>query len=171
MTTPGMRSEKRTFRSLWLANSDCIGQLSYVVPSIGNFDDSGGMRRHTLSNLRATFHGSAAVSITYHAGVFYYRGNSLGLNHADAAAVADVWMDPRTHQGDGSGVRTGESSRLCRRERTTPGVRPFTATLTIHFPEQGKLVIMNAASPVSARKTRLFAPGLKRMGLGRFFTG
>jgi phenylpropionate dioxygenase-like ring-hydroxylating dioxygenase large terminal subunit len=35
---------------------------------------------------------------------------------------------------------------------------PFTATLTIHFPEAGRLVIMNAASPVSARKTRLFAP-------------
>jgi phenylpropionate dioxygenase-like ring-hydroxylating dioxygenase large terminal subunit len=35
---------------------------------------------------------------------------------------------------------------------------PFTATLTIHFPEQGRLVIMNAASPVSARQTRLFAP-------------
>jgi phenylpropionate dioxygenase-like ring-hydroxylating dioxygenase large terminal subunit len=35
---------------------------------------------------------------------------------------------------------------------------PFTATLTIHFPEDGRLVIMNAASPVSARKTRMFAP-------------
>jgi vanillate O-demethylase monooxygenase subunit len=35
---------------------------------------------------------------------------------------------------------------------------PFTATLTIHFPEKARLVIMNAASPVSARKTRLFAP-------------
>ena len=35
---------------------------------------------------------------------------------------------------------------------------PFTATLTIHFPDDGRLVIMNAASPVSARKTRLFAP-------------
>ena len=35
---------------------------------------------------------------------------------------------------------------------------PFTATLTIHFPDNGRLVIMNAASPVSARKTRLFAP-------------
>jgi hypothetical protein len=35
---------------------------------------------------------------------------------------------------------------------------PFTATLTIHFPGDGRLVIMNAASPVSARKTRLFAP-------------
>ena len=35
---------------------------------------------------------------------------------------------------------------------------PFTATLTIDFPDAGRLVIMNAASPVSARMTRLFAP-------------
>jgi vanillate O-demethylase monooxygenase subunit len=35
---------------------------------------------------------------------------------------------------------------------------PFTATLTVHFPDAGRLVIMNAASPISARKTRLFAP-------------
>jgi phenylpropionate dioxygenase-like ring-hydroxylating dioxygenase large terminal subunit len=35
---------------------------------------------------------------------------------------------------------------------------PFTATLEIHFPDEGRLVIMNAASPVSARVTRLFAP-------------
>ncbi|AUG99550.1 aromatic ring-hydroxylating dioxygenase subunit alpha [Prodigiosinella confusarubida] len=35
---------------------------------------------------------------------------------------------------------------------------PFTATLTIHFPDEGRLVIMNAASPVSARKTCLFVP-------------
>lgn len=35
---------------------------------------------------------------------------------------------------------------------------PFTATLTIHFPGDSRLVIMNAASPVSARKTRMFAP-------------
>ncbi|MBB2201390.1 aromatic ring-hydroxylating oxygenase subunit alpha [Gluconacetobacter tumulisoli] len=35
---------------------------------------------------------------------------------------------------------------------------PFTATLEIHFPNEGRLVIMNAAAPVSARVTRLFAP-------------
>lgn len=35
---------------------------------------------------------------------------------------------------------------------------PFTATLSIHFPEGGRLIIMNAAAPVSARKTLLFAP-------------
>ena len=35
---------------------------------------------------------------------------------------------------------------------------PFTATLEIHFPDAARLVVMNAASPVSAKVTRLFAP-------------
>jgi phenylpropionate dioxygenase-like ring-hydroxylating dioxygenase large terminal subunit len=34
---------------------------------------------------------------------------------------------------------------------------PFTATLTTHFPDDKRLVIMNAASPISAKITRLFA--------------
>lgn len=35
---------------------------------------------------------------------------------------------------------------------------PFTARLIVHFPHDDKLWIMNAASPVSAHKTRLFVP-------------
>jgi len=35
---------------------------------------------------------------------------------------------------------------------------PFTAKLTVFFPNEGRLHILNAASPVSARKTRLFVP-------------
>jgi vanillate O-demethylase monooxygenase subunit len=35
---------------------------------------------------------------------------------------------------------------------------PFTATLVVHFPDGGRLAIMNAASPVSSRMTRMFAP-------------
>jgi len=35
---------------------------------------------------------------------------------------------------------------------------PFAAMLTVHFPEGGKLNILNCASPVSARYTRLFCP-------------
>jgi phenylpropionate dioxygenase-like ring-hydroxylating dioxygenase large terminal subunit len=35
---------------------------------------------------------------------------------------------------------------------------PFTATLEIHFPGDSRMTIMNAASPVSAKVTRLFAP-------------
>lgn len=36
---------------------------------------------------------------------------------------------------------------------------PFTARLTVHFPGEGdRLCILNAASPVSARQTRVFCP-------------
>ena len=35
---------------------------------------------------------------------------------------------------------------------------PFTAKLTVFFPNEGRLHILNAASPVSARKTKLFVP-------------
>lgn len=38
---------------------------------------------------------------------------------------------------------------------------PFTASLTVHFPGEDRLHILNAASPVSARKTRLFVPILR----------
>lgn len=38
---------------------------------------------------------------------------------------------------------------------------PFTATLTVWFPGDDRLHIMNAASPVSARRTRLFVPLLR----------
>jgi hypothetical protein len=35
---------------------------------------------------------------------------------------------------------------------------PFAAALTVHFPNDGRLCILNLASPVSARRTRLFVP-------------
>lgn len=44
---------------------------------------------------------------------------------------------------------------------------PFTATLVVHFPDEGRLCIMNAASPVSARRTRMFAPIAKNFDTGQ----
>ena len=35
---------------------------------------------------------------------------------------------------------------------------PFAACLTVHFPHNGKLCILNCASPISARQTRMFSP-------------
>jgi vanillate O-demethylase monooxygenase subunit len=35
---------------------------------------------------------------------------------------------------------------------------PFSARLVIHYPDDKQLWILNAASPVSARRTRLFCP-------------
>lgn len=44
---------------------------------------------------------------------------------------------------------------------------PFTATLVVHFPDDGRLCIMNAASPESARRTRMFAPIAKNFDTGQ----
>ncbi len=35
---------------------------------------------------------------------------------------------------------------------------PFTASITVHFPGAARLVVMNCASPMSSRQTRLFCP-------------
>ena len=35
---------------------------------------------------------------------------------------------------------------------------PFTAKITVYFPGEDRLCILNAASPISARKTRVFVP-------------
>ncbi len=42
---------------------------------------------------------------------------------------------------------------------------PFAANLTIHFPAGGRLCILNLASPVSARQTRLFVPWARNFEL------
>jgi phenylpropionate dioxygenase-like ring-hydroxylating dioxygenase large terminal subunit len=41
---------------------------------------------------------------------------------------------------------------------------PFTARLIVHFPNGALLWILNAASPMSARKTRLFCPLARNFG-------
>ncbi|MEB3295385.1 MAG: aromatic ring-hydroxylating dioxygenase subunit alpha [Synechococcales bacterium] len=35
---------------------------------------------------------------------------------------------------------------------------PYSARLTVHFPEGGRLCILNVASPISSAKTRMFSP-------------
>jgi ketosteroid isomerase-like protein len=57
-------------------------------------------QRHTLSNLRVTFHTADEVSITFSLVYFTTAGMASGLNHADPAAVADVRMKCR-RGGDG----------------------------------------------------------------------
>lgn len=42
---------------------------------------------------------------------------------------------------------------------------PFTARLTVHLPNDARLVILDSASPVSARKTRLFSCLLRNYDL------
>lgn len=68
--------------------------------------------------------------------------------------AVDYWSDVSNYAAD-SGIVEPEGFRWLRHFEMH---LPFTATLTIHFPGEDRLVIMNAASPVSARKTRMFAP-------------
>jgi vanillate O-demethylase monooxygenase subunit len=42
---------------------------------------------------------------------------------------------------------------------------PFAATLVVHFPDDGRLSILNAASPVSARRTRMFCSVAKNFAV------
>ncbi|MNM23431.1 Methylxanthine N1-demethylase NdmA [compost metagenome] len=67
---------------------------------------------------------------------------------------ADYWSTVSNY-GKGQNVPVPEGFMWLRAFRVFP---PFAASLTVHFPEDGKLMILNCASPVSARYTRLFVP-------------
>lgn len=67
---------------------------------------------------------------------------------------ADYWSTVANYP-HASGLRAPEGFRWLRRFDVH---LPFTAQLVVHFPEGGLLGILNAASPVSARMTRMFCP-------------
>jgi phenylpropionate dioxygenase-like ring-hydroxylating dioxygenase large terminal subunit len=71
----------------------------------------------------------------------------------DTGFAVDYWSTVGNYP---HGVKVGEPDFLWLRHFEAH--LPFTATLVIHFPGGGRLCIMNAASPVSARRTRMFAP-------------
>jgi len=71
----------------------------------------------------------------------------------DTGFVVDYWSTVGNHP---RGATIDEPGFLWLRH--FEAFLPFTATLVVHFPRGGRLCIMNAASPVSARRTRMFAP-------------
>lgn len=68
--------------------------------------------------------------------------------------LAEYWSTVSNYAAGQAG-RAPEGFQWLREFRVFP---PFAARLTVHFPEDGKLMILNCASPVSARYTRLFCP-------------
>ncbi|MCU6795599.1 aromatic ring-hydroxylating dioxygenase subunit alpha [Paenibacillus sp. WQ 127069] len=68
--------------------------------------------------------------------------------------IADYWSTVSNY-GKGQENIAEEGFMWLRAFRVFP---PFAASLTVHFPNDGKLMILNCASPVSARYTRLFCP-------------
>jgi vanillate O-demethylase monooxygenase subunit len=76
-------------------------------------------------------------------------------------------VTPTEHGFVADYISTVSNSTIADAHRNPPGFlwrrrfevfEPFTAKLTVFFPNGGELHILNAASPVSARKTKLFVP-------------
>ncbi len=78
----------------------------------------------------------------------------------DNGFIADYWSTVGNYPHGG---KIGEEGFLWLRRFETH--LPFTATLIVHFPDGGRLCIMNAASPTSARVTRMFAPIAKNFDI------
>jgi vanillate O-demethylase monooxygenase subunit len=72
----------------------------------------------------------------------------------DYGLQSDYWSTVSNYTKDQQ-HRAPPDFRWLRRFDVYP---PFAAMLTIHFPDEGRLWILNLASPVSARRTRLFVP-------------
>ncbi|AHV96959.1 aromatic ring-hydroxylating oxygenase subunit alpha [Paenibacillus sabinae] len=68
--------------------------------------------------------------------------------------VAEYWSTVSNY-GKGQENPAPEGFQWLREFRVYP---PFAASLTVYFPNEGRLRILNCASPVSARYTRLFCP-------------
>jgi vanillate O-demethylase monooxygenase subunit len=68
------------------------------------------------------------------------------------ATGSGVWAEFISHAGNVSDP--GAATQTWRRVYRI--ALPFTAHLVIHFPAGGKLAMLNASCPVSARKTRIF---------------
>ncbi|ASA20791.1 aromatic ring-hydroxylating oxygenase subunit alpha [Paenibacillus donghaensis] len=68
--------------------------------------------------------------------------------------VAEYWSTVSNY-GKGQDNPAPEGFEWLREFRVFP---PFAASLQVYFPDEGRLNILNCASPVSARYTRLFCP-------------
>ncbi|QUL57208.1 aromatic ring-hydroxylating dioxygenase subunit alpha [Paenibacillus tritici] len=68
--------------------------------------------------------------------------------------VAEYWSTVSNY-GKGQDNPAPEGFQWLREFRV---FAPFAASLTVYFPDEGRLKILNCASPVSARYTRLFCP-------------
>ncbi len=93
-----------------------------------------------------------------HAATFADPGNAgvppYRPRRTDYGFEAEYWSTVGNYPA-GAAHTAAADFRWLRHFRCTP---PFTATLVVHFPGEGRLSIMNAASPVSVGMTRMFAP-------------
>ncbi|MCK9877138.1 aromatic ring-hydroxylating dioxygenase subunit alpha [Frankia sp. Ag45/Mut15] len=141
------------------------GRAIPVIPRMPHWDDPGFQRVTCPSFDLAAFAGrqvegflDVAHFAFVHAGSFADPDNTEVPEYTSTPTehgfTADYWSTVANFP-HGSGLTAPPGFRWLRR---FDAHLPFTATLVVHFPDDGRLSIMNAASPVSARQTRMFAP-------------
>nr|WP_269467339.1 aromatic ring-hydroxylating dioxygenase subunit alpha [Rhizobium sp. ACO-34A] len=141
------------------------GEAATTVPFMPHWDDEGFLQMNCPAFDIAGFAGrqiegflDVAHFAFIHTETFADPDNPVvppyETRPTDVGFEAEYWSTV-SNFGHGSEKTAPEGFQWLRHFRTH---LPFTAHLTVHFPEGGRLSILNAASPVSARKTRLFVP-------------
>lgn len=150
---------------VWTCLRPDAGEAAPNVPFMPHWDDDGFARINVPAFDIAGFAGrqvegflDVAHFAFVHTETFADPDNPMvppyETRPTDVGFEAEYWSTVANF-GHGSEKAAPEGFRWLRHFRTH---LPFTAHLTVHFPEGGRLSILNAASPVSARKTRLFVP-------------
>jgi len=93
-----------------------------------------------------------------HTETFGDRNNTVVPQYTvkrEGGGLLAEYVSTVSNYGKGQDNAAPEGFEWLREFRVFP---PFAASLTVHFPNEGKLRILNCASPISARYTRLFCP-------------
>lgn len=147
------------------------GQASSVIPVMPHWDDEGFGRVTCPAFDVAAFAGRQVEGFLDVAHFAFVHVNTFG--DPDDTVVPE-YSPVATEYGFSVDYWSTVGNYPHGTQRGAPGFRwlrhfdahlPFTATLVVHFPDGGLLCIMNAASPVSARQTRMFAPIAKNFDI------
>jgi vanillate O-demethylase monooxygenase subunit len=93
-----------------------------------------------------------------HTGTFGDRNNPLVPDYTVEETVRGCRVEYLSHVSNFGPEQRDRAPADFLWRRSFEVYAPFAARLIVHFPDERKLWILNAASPVSARKTRLFCP-------------
>jgi vanillate O-demethylase monooxygenase subunit len=145
--------------------AEAAGQGRYAIPSMPHWDDPAFQQIVCPSIDIAGFAGRQVEGFLdvahfgfVHTGTFGDPTNTRVPSYVPIVNDVGFSVDYRSSVANypiGSDARPPEGFEWLRHFEVH---LPFTASITVHFPNDGRLVVMNCASPVSSRLTRMFAP-------------
>jgi len=137
----------------------------YEIPTMPHWDDEGFQQINCPSIDIAGFAGrqlEGFIDVAHfgfvHLDTFGDANNTFVPSYVPVTNEVGFSVDYRSTVGNypiGVGGRAPEGFEWLRHFEVH---LPFTASITVHFPDNGRLVVLNCASPVSSRMTRMFAP-------------